>query len=106
MYAVIDLQWHQYIVSEGVDILVDKIVDESILDDVKVVMVFDESSDLMKLWAPYLGSVSVKVQVKEPLVKWDKIRVIKFRRKNRYTRTIGHRSKQSILHISSIQLNG
>jgi ribosomal protein L21 len=88
------------------DLTVDKIVNEDVLSDIKVMMVFNDKDDTMMLGAPYLDGVKVKVSVKEPLVQGDKIRVIKFRRKNRYTRTIGHRSKQSVLHISNIEVNG
>ncbi|MCX6824366.1 MAG: bL21 family ribosomal protein [candidate division SR1 bacterium] len=38
--------------------------------------------------------------------KGDKIRVIKFKRKNRYQRTIGFRPYQSLLDIKKIEING
>jgi len=39
-------------------------------------------------------------------VQGDKIKVLKFKRKNRYQRVFGHRSKQVVLKVKQIELNG
>ena len=38
--------------------------------------------------------------------KGEKLRIIKFKRKNRYTRTIGFRQRQTVLKIKKVEFNG
>jgi ribosomal protein L21 len=54
--------------------------------------------------SPYVkGHVDAEVQNHK---QWDKVRIIKFRRKNRYQRTLWFRAQQTILLIKKIQIDG
>ena len=103
MFAVVELQWHQYIVKNGDKITVDNIKDQSsdtIICD-KVLLSFDSDGGSVFLWAPYLDkTVTFKILNNQ---KWDKIRVVKFHRKNRYERNIWFRAHQTILEVVSIK---
>lgn len=103
MYAVIGLNWHQYIVTEGDSIVVDSLdVEEGKKIEVKEVLsVFDEKGEKVLVGNPYLEKASVTCEVTVHQ-KWDKMRITKFKRKNRYQRTIGFRPKQTVLHIKKI----
>lgn len=107
MYAVIETKWHQYIVSEGDKIVVDKLEwkkwDKINLDT--VLSVFEEKWDKVAIWKPYVKSAKVVLQIIETK-KWEKISVLKFRRKNRYKRKIGFRPIQTILEVKKIDFNG
>ena len=107
MYAVIELQGHQYIVSKGVEIVVDK-MDAEEGKNIKVatvLAVFDEEGKDVSIGKPYVDGATVTVTVNTHQ-KGDKIHVIKFKRKNRYKRKIGFRPHQSVLTVKNIQLNG
>lgn len=107
MYAVVELQWHQYIVQEG-DIITVDTVD---LDEGKpmtidtVLLMFDEKGEKVSIGSPYIAKAKVECVV-EKNQKGEKISVTKFKRKNRYARTIGFRQHQSLLHIKKITIDG
>jgi len=103
MYAVISLKGHQYIVAEWDSITVDRIDQEngSDLEITEVLAVFDEKGEKVLVWAPYLAKASVVCKIVEE-TKGDKLRVIKFVRKNRYTRTIGFRPQHTVLEVKKI----
>ena len=106
MYAVIELQWHQYIVSEWDNILVDKI-DSKTWEKINVenvLSVFDEKWEKVSVWSPYLNA-KVSLEVVENK-RWKKITVIKFKRKNRYKRSIGFKPYQTVLTVKKIEFNG
>lgn len=107
MYAVIELKGHQYIVQEGNTITVDNVDLEEgaklVVDT--VLLTFDEAGTKVHLGTPYLAKAKVECVVAKNQ-KWDKIRVIKFKKKNRYQRTIGFRPHQSLLEIKKIDING
>lgn len=107
MYAVIELKGHQYIVQEGDIITVDNVdLDEGEKMTIDtVILAFDDKGDKVLVWAPYVAKAKVECVVSKNQ-KWDKIRVIKFKRKNRYQRTIGFRPHQSLLDIKKIDING
>jgi len=103
MYAVIGLNWHQYIVTEGDSIVVDSLDLEiwKKLEVKEVLSTFDEKGENVSVWAPYLEKASVSYEVVSHQ-KWEKMRITKFKRKNRYERTIGFRPQQTVLHIKKI----
>ncbi|MDD3263120.1 MAG: 50S ribosomal protein L21 [Candidatus Absconditabacteria bacterium] len=103
MYAVIGLNGHQYIVTEGDSIVIDSLdVEEGKKIEVKEVLsVFDEKAEKVLVGNPYLEKISVTCEVSAHQ-KGDKMRVTKFKRKNRYQRTIGFRPKQTVLNIKKI----
>ncbi len=107
MYAVVELKGHQYIVKEGDTITVDNVdlPEWEKMNVDKVLLAFDDKWDKVIIGAPYIAKANVECIVAKNQ-KWDKIRVIKFKRKNRYTRTIGFRPHQSLLEIKKINING
>lgn len=107
MYAVIELKGHQYIVQEGDTITVDNVdLDEGEKMTVEnVLLAFDDKGEKVIVGAPYIAKAKVECVVSKNQ-KGDKIRIIKFKRKNRYQRTIGFRPHQSLLDIKKIEING
>lgn len=107
MYAVIELKGHQYIVQEGDTITVDTVgLDEGEKITVDTVLLaFDDKGEKVIVGAPYIAKSKVECVVAKNQ-KGEKIRVIKFKRKNRYQRTIGFRPHQSLLTINKIEING
>ena len=107
MYAVVELKGHQYIVKEGDIITVDNVdLDEGAkLTIDKVLLSFDDKWDKVIIGTPYITKAKVECIVTKNQ-KGEKIRIIKFKRKNRYQRTIGFRAHQSLLDIKKIDING
>jgi len=107
MYAVVELKGHQYIVQEGDIITVDNVDlaegEKMIIDN--VLLAFDDKADKVIVGAPYIAKAKVECVVSKNQ-KGDKMRIIKFKRKNRYQRTIGFRAHQSLLEIKKIDING
>lgn len=102
MFAVVELQWHQYIVSQWVEIVVDKVdVEQGGKFDASVLALFSEDGKTVQLGSPLVKGASVSFEVKNHQ-RGEKIRVLKFKRKNRYERNFGHRSYQSVLVVNSI----
>jgi len=102
MYAIINFQWHQYIVKKGDELVVDALdvsENETIVID-KVVSLFDDTS-LIALGQPYVAWASVKATV-HGTSKWQKISVIKFKRKTRYFRNKWFRPLQTKILITDI----
>lgn len=107
MYAVVELKGHQYIVQEWDIITVDNVdLDEWAKMTVDTVLLtFDDKGEKVIVGTPYIAKAKVECVVTKNQ-KWEKIRVIKFKRKNRYQRTIGFRPYQSLLEIKKIDING
>lgn len=103
MYAVIDLQGHQYIVQEGDEIVVDKVeVDPGKkFDCEQVLLMFTKDEKTVQVGSPFVKWAKVACEVVETK-KGEKVQVLKFRRKNRYQRNLGFRPMQSILKIKKI----
>ena len=103
MYAVIKLQWHQYIVSEWAEIVVDNLSqkewDKISVDE--VLAVFDEAGTTVKVGKPYVKWAKVDATVWSTQ-KWEKVDVLKFKRKTRYFRKRWFRPTETILTINSI----
>ena len=102
MYAVIVLQWHQYIVKEGDEIVVDRMSEEegSSVKLENVACVFTEDGSTVSIWAPYIkASVTAKVIEHK---KWKKLRSMKFQGKKRYKRVVWFRPYQTVLSIEKV----
>ena len=98
-YAVIKISGHQYKVSEGEELLVDKIKDEK--KPAEVLLVSD--GEKLSLGKPSVvgAKVTFKILGEE---KGEKIEVIKYKSKSRYRRHTGFRAlytKIQILKITS-----
>lgn len=102
MYAVVELQWHQYIVAEHNEIVVDKIdLEVGKHFNVAVLARFNEDGSQISLWTPEVSGATVSFEIKEHK-RGEKIRVLKFKRKNRYERNFWHRSYQTVLAVTAI----
>lgn len=106
MYVVIDLKWHQYIVKEWDEIVVDSMgVDEwETIIVSSILAVFDDSWNVFSLWKPYVDSAKASLKLISNK-KWDKISVVKFHNKNRYFRKKWFRANQSVLKVDNIDYN-
>ncbi len=103
MFAVIELQGHQYIVREGDQIVVDKLElewSEFVAD--KVLLVAEEDGSTVHVGNPTVAGASVTFDVVVDFQKGEKTRVLKFKRKNRYQRIIGFRPHQTVLLVTKI----
>ena len=98
-YAVIKISGHQYKVSEGEELLVDKIKDPKTAPEVLLI----SDGEKLSLGKPLVtgAKVTFKILGEE---KGEKIDVIKYRAKSRYRKHTGFRpsySKIEILKITS-----
>lgn len=103
MYAVIEFQWHQYIVSQNTTIVVDRIEDNQDTDITidSVLCVFNEEWSSVEVGAPYVKWATITAHVVSHQ-KGEKINVLKFHRKNRYERNKWFRPYQTTLTITGI----
>ena len=103
MYAVVDLQGHQYIVSEGAEIVVDNLgvaQSEKFVAD-KVLVAFSQDGKDVKVGKPTIEGATVEFEV-GVTHKGEKVHVLKFKRKNRYARLKGFRPLQTVLTVKKI----
>lgn len=100
--AVIQFAGHQYLVTPGSTITVDKHVDrkEGGQLTVKDVLLYTDG-DEVKIGTPNVKDASVTFKVKE-LKRGPKIKILRFRAKSRYRRRMGHRQPQTELEVSKI----
>ena len=103
MYAVIKLQGHQYIVSEWTELTVDNLSQKEWenLTIEEVLAVFDEAGTTVKVGTPYVKWAKVEATV-WTTQKWEKVDVLKFKRKTRYFRKRWFRPTETVLTINSI----
>ena len=102
MYAVVELKWHQYIVKEWDTIVVDNMkMEEWASTDANVLLLFDEAGENVVVWKPYIDWAKVTCSIVDNH-KGKKLRVLKFKRKNRYQRIIWFRPHQTTLHIDKV----
>lgn len=103
MYAVINLQWHQYIVSEWTEITVDNLSQKEgeKMTIEEVLAVFDETGKTVNVGKPFVKGAKVEATV-WTTQKWEKVDILKFKRKTRYFRKRWFRPTETILTINSI----
>lgn len=102
--VVVKIGAHQYLVHEGKQFFVDKILEKNIKNNKvtfdTVLAVFNETN-IISLGTPYTkGKVEASVIDRE--VKAKKITVIKYKPKTRYKRKQGHRQVYSKIKIDKI----
>lgn len=104
MYAVVQCQGHQYIVTKGTKIVVDSIgSDDKEFSNFEVLAVFNEDGSMVTLGAPTVANAKV-IAENQGTKKGEKINVLKFKRKNRYERNKGFRPLQTTLVIKDVTL--
>ena len=107
MYAVVKLQWHQYIVNKWDTIVVDKMEWKAgdTIDIEEVLAVFDEKWEKVSVWTPLVKWAKVSAEIIESK-KGEKIKVLKFKRKTRYKRVIWFSPHETYLQIKDVKVNG
>ncbi len=102
MHAVILTGGKQYRISEGSTLRVEKLdaAEGDTFEFDKVLMVSD--GEQVQVGKPYLDGGKVTATV-ESHGRGDKIDVIKFRRRKKYRRKLGHRQAYTQVRITGIQ---
>ena len=104
-YAIIRTGGKEYKVSEGEEILIEKLSGkkgDSVVFDQVLLLVDDKKIDIGQ---PLVEKARVKAKVLEQ-AKGEKIRVVKFRAKSRYRRVKGHRQKLTKIRIEKVYGKG
>ena len=104
MYAIVEIAGKQYKVEKDMTINVDKL-DANEDDDLVVdkILLFSNGDEVL-IGQPYLKNVKIKAKVLGT-IKGDKVRGVKFGKRKRFTRTIGHRQTYSRILISELAAN-
>ncbi|MBT4120716.1 MAG: 50S ribosomal protein L21 [Candidatus Magasanikbacteria bacterium] len=104
MFAVIETGGKQYLIKTGDTLKVEKLDVEAGKDVVfdKVLLLAKEDGTDVKIGTPYLDGVSIAATVEEQ-TRDKKIRVVKFKRKVRYKRVIGHRQHKTKIKIKEVK---
>lgn len=98
-FAVIRITGKQYRVTEGEEILVDKIND---LEKVEPEVLLFVDGDKVEVGTPVLKKAKVTVKVLKEVEKGEKIRVFKYKAKSRERRHVGFRAQHTRLLIEKI----
>jgi large subunit ribosomal protein L21 len=101
MKAVIKVGGKQYLVAEKETLLVDLLPEGTKELTLDALLTVDGEKSV--LGTPTVKGVKVSAKVVEPLVKGDKIRVIRYKSKKRVHKENGHRQKYSQIEITSIK---
>jgi large subunit ribosomal protein L21 len=101
MYAIVEIAGKQYKVEKDEALNVDMLQlnpdDELVIDKVLLC----SNGENVLIGQPYLSNVTVRARVLGT-VKGDKVRGVKFGKRKRFTRTIGHRQAYSRIRISDL----
>jgi large subunit ribosomal protein L21 len=104
MYAIVEIAGKQYKVEKdttiNVDLLEQNANDDLVID--KILMV--SGDDKVLIGQPYLKNVKITAKVLGE-IKGDKVRGIKFMKRKRYERTLGHRQNYSQIKISELTVS-
>lgn len=97
-YAIILINGNQHKVSEGEEILVDKLKNTKIKPEVLLLV----NGGKVSIGKPYVKGAKVRLKVLQPEEKGRKLYVYKFRAKSRYRRKYGFRHHFSRLLVENI----
>lgn len=99
VWAVIKTGGKQYKVEEGTKLAVEKLEpkdDKVVFDQVLAI-----GGDKVQVGTPFIEKAKVTAKVVEQF-RGEKIRVVKFKSKSRYTRTTGHRQNLTRVLVEKI----
>lgn len=102
MYAIVSTGGKQYLVTEGQKLKVEKLdLEPGATMNLDCLLISDESGEAVKVGTPLVagGSVTAKVLRQD---RAEKISVIKYKRKVRYRRNVGHRQPFTEIQIEKI----
>jgi large subunit ribosomal protein L21 len=97
-YAVVRIKGHQYKVSEGEEILVDKIDTKE--PEIETLLIADDEK--VQIGKPVVKEAKIKVKVLKEVEKGEKIDVLKYKAKARYRKHTGFRPQYTRLLIQKI----
>jgi large subunit ribosomal protein L21 len=97
--AVIQTGGKQYMVKEGQELDVELLGDVKKLE-LEPLLVFDEKK--VDIGTPTVKAAKVSAEVIDPLIKGEKIKIIKFKAKKRVKKQAGHRQKYTRIKITKI----
>ncbi len=101
MYAIVNIQGFQFKVSEGQELIVNRLSEETGNSiELKDVLLLDNDG-AVQVGKPFVEGVSVKATVVDHL-KDDKVLVFKKKRRKGYQVKNGHRQAISVIKIDSI----
>ncbi len=106
MYAVIQAGGHQYRVSKGEALVIDRVPGEAgakITFD-RVLLIGDTDgakSGSLKIGKPYVQGAKVEAEIKEQ-TRNEKIVIFKYHRRKNYKVTQGHRQPVTVVEIKGI----
>lgn len=99
--AVVKIGGKQFIVAEKETLLVDLLPEGTKDLTLDALLVID--GDKTQVGKPTVKDVKVSAKVIEPLVKGEKLRIIRYKAKKRVHTETGHRQKYSKIEITSIK---
>ena len=99
-YAVIRLMGRQYKVTEGEEVLVDKMTDLKVVPE--VLMAVD--GEIVKIGKPVLKDVKVDVKILKEMEMGEKIEVYHFKAKSRYRKHTGFRPQYTRILVEKISI--
>ncbi len=103
MFAIIRVQGKQYLVSKGDILEVDKMdVKKEEVVNLNDVLVYMDDKET-KIGQPRVSGATVSAKVLEPLKKGEKVDILKFKAKKRYTKRQGFRPQYTVLEIQNIE---
>lgn len=103
MYAIVEINGQQFKAEAGKTLYVNHIKDSKENDTVefdKVLLLDNEGA--ITVGAPTIAGAKVVAEVKNPLVKGDKVIVFKMKRRKDYRKKNGHRQQYTQVEIKSI----
>lgn len=101
MKAIIKTGGHQYRVGQGDVISVEKLPAEAGKSVTFSEVLLVEDGDSVQVGTPLVSGVSVSGKVVEQ-TKDDKVIILKFRRRKRYSKKTGHRQPKTVVEITAI----
>ena len=103
MYAIVEINGHQFKVEEGKKLFINRLKDAEAGKTVefdKVLLV--DNNGTVTVGAPTVSGAKVVVEVVNPLVKGDKVIVFKMKRRKDYRKKNGHRSQFTEVEIKQV----
>ncbi len=103
MYAIVEINGHQFKVEAGKKLFVDHMKDVEAGKTVefdRVLLVDNEGA--VTVGAPTVDGAKVVAEVVNPLVKGDKVVVFKMKRRKDYRKKNGHRTHFTEVEVKSI----
>lgn len=101
MFAVIQTGGKQYLVKTGDALKIEKLEGEAGSEIVfdKILLTANDKGEDVEIGTPYLDGVTITATI-EAQGRDKKIRVVKYKRKTRYKRVIGHKQQKTKVKIA------